>query len=373
MKKALVAAAVAGALAAPSAMAADLKISMEWGQALAFGETTTTTVAGVNNTVDIQEVTDAGRNRLKFLWDETLDNGLAVHARMVFNVAGTSNAGAVSIRNAYIGLTGDFGSIKVGTEEHFFEVDLITDPLGADYNRTSDPILSLNLGNTGFSFTRRDSESVWWTSKPMNGFMARAAYIMGPASGDGAPTAGADQDGMQVGLSYMTGPMRIDVSQATYNDYANTGAEDVAPVAGSEATATSLKVAYDFGTFKVIGAVWNMEQTGITFTDSSGDAATAVEASGQSLNFEMPVAGGMVWAAMSSIGDQDTTTAAGSAAINDSGKDGWDIGYLHNMSAQTYVFVRYGTSETGLNFNADAGGNTSSETDELLIGWLLNY
>ena len=33
MKKALIAAAVAGAFAAPSAMAADLSINMEWGQA----------------------------------------------------------------------------------------------------------------------------------------------------------------------------------------------------------------------------------------------------------------------------------------------------------------------------------------------------
>ena len=54
---------------------------------------------GVATTIDQQEIIDAGRNRLKFNWTDTLDNGIGVHAYMVFNTAGTTNAGAVSIRN----------------------------------------------------------------------------------------------------------------------------------------------------------------------------------------------------------------------------------------------------------------------------------
>ena len=42
MKKALIAAAVAGAFAAPSAMAAELSTNIYWSQAISFGETTTT-------------------------------------------------------------------------------------------------------------------------------------------------------------------------------------------------------------------------------------------------------------------------------------------------------------------------------------------
>ena len=84
----------------------------------------------------------------------------------------------------------------------------------------------------------------------------------------------------------------------------------------------------------------------------------------------MPLAGGVAWVGMASQGDQDATTVAGSQAITDSGKDGWHVGYLHNMSAQTYMFVRYGSQETGLNFDATAG---STEQNEMLLGWLLNY
>lgn len=372
MKKALVAAAVAGALAAPTAMAADLSINMEWGQALRFGETTTTT-AGVDSTVDIQEVADAGRNRLKFNFTETLDNGIGVHAYMVFNTAGTSNAGAVSIRNAFVGFSGEFGSVSIGTNEHFFETDLLTDPLFGDYGATADKIQHINLGQSGFNFTRRDSESVWWTSKDMNGFKLRAAYIMGPASGDGAPTAGADQNGNQIGLSYASGPLFVGVNQATYNDYGlNTAAissEAAVPIAGSEAKATSLRVDYDLGFAHVQAAIWNMEHQGISVAGTGG-TFTSVEASGQGVNIEVPMNGGKAFASMSSIGDQDSTIAGVTSAVVDSGKDSWDVGYIHDMSAQTYMFVRYGSSETGLNFTTTAN---TTETNELLVGWLLNY
>ena len=373
MKKALIAAAVAGAFAAPSAMAADLSIGLEWGQALAFGELTTTD-GGVDSTVDTQEVFDAGRNRIKFNWTETLDNGIGVHAYLVFGTLNTASgdpqfgANGVDIRNANIGFSGDFGTLQVGTNEHFHETDLIIDPLAADYLNTGDALAFMSLGRSGFNFLRRDGESVWWTSNAMNGFQARATYIMGPQNA----TADADQDGLIAGLSYSQGPMHVAVTQATYNDYAVDGGAG-APIAGTEATMTSLKASYDMGVVKVTAATWDIEQSGLAgagITNASGTAVTDLEVSATAIDITMPLANGLAWVGMASSGDQDGTTAAGSQAINDSGKDGWHVGYLHNMSAQTYMFVRYGTQETGVNFDATAG---STDRSELLLGWLLNY
>jgi len=246
---------------------------------------------------------------------------------------------------------------------------LIIDPLAADYGATADAISHINIGQTGFNFTRRDGESIWYTSNDMNGIQFRAAYIMGPQTVPGS--ADADQDGNQIGLSYRSGPLFVGVNQATYNDYANsggTGSGD-APIAGTEAKGTSLKVSYDFGAFSVTGAMVSMEQSGIS-TAVTGGTATAISADSTSLNVTMPVAGGKVWLDISEIGNQDANIAGVTSAIVDSGKDSWDVGYLHDMSAQTYVFVRYGSSETGVNFDSTVG---STETDELLFGWLLNY
>ena len=85
----------------------------------------------------------------------------------------------MSSRNSNIGFSGDFGTVQIGANEHFSETDLIFDP--------STLTLALrvmryhtSMGQTGFNFTRRDTESIWWTSNNMNGFRARAVYIMGP-------------------------------------------------------------------------------------------------------------------------------------------------------------------------------------------------
>jgi hypothetical protein len=372
MKKALIAAAVAGAFAAPSAMAAELQINLDWGQALQFGEVTTTTAAGVDSTIDTSNVADAGRNRLKFNFTETLDNGVDVHAYMVFNTSTSADGGGggnAAIRNANIGFSGDFGTVNVGTNEHFFETDLIIDPLAADYNATADPILHIGVGSTGFQFVRRDGESIWYSSKDMNGIQFRAAYIMGPQTA----TADADQDGTQVGLSYRSGPLFVGVNQATYNDYdqgSNNGTiGTAAAVAGTEAKATSLKVSYDFGAFSVTGAMADIEQSGISQAVTGG-TATAISVDMKALNVTMPVSGGKVWFGIAENGNQDANIAGVTSAIVDSGKDSWDVGYLHDMSAQTYVFVRYGSSETGLNFDTTAG---STETTDLLFGWCLTY
>ena len=373
MKKAIIAAAVAGAFAVPSAMAADLSVNLEWGQALQFGETTTTAADGTTTSTDIQSIADAGRNRIKWNWTETLDNGIGVHAYLVFgNLAtsnggsGASNAGGVDIRNAFIAFSGDFGTIHLGTNENFFELDMLTDVTYGDYGATADKIQHINLGQTGFNFTRRDQESIWFHSKSMNGFDVRAAYIMGVNA-----DANADEVGMQIGLRYNAGPLTISVNQATYEDFNAAGAQTGgAATAGTEAKATSLNVTYDMGVLHIQAAMWDMEQSGLDVTTTSGANTTAVEASGSGIQVEMPTANGIVFAALSSIGDQDATRAGASSAIIDSGRDSWDVGYLHNMSSETYMFVRYGQREDGLNFTSTAG---SVESDELLFGWLLNY
>ena len=200
----------------------------------------------------------------------------------------------------------------------------------------------------------------------MNGFDVRAAYIMGVNA-----DANADEVGMQIGLRYNAGPLTISVNQATYEDFNAAGAQTGgAATAGTEAKATSLNVTYDMGVLHIQAAMWDMEQSGLDVTTTSGANTTAVEASGSGIQVEMPTANGIVFAALSSIGDQDATRAGASSAIIDSGRDAWDVGYLHKMGSHTYMFVRYGQREDGLNFTSTAG---SVESDELLFGWLLNY
>jgi len=294
---------------------------------------------------------------------------------------GTANAGGVNTRNANVGFNGDFGTVQIGANEHFSETDLIFDPSYADFGDTGDALSFIRVGQTGFNFTRRDSESVWFTSNNMNGFQIRAAYIMGP---EALSSAAVDPQGTQFGLTYSNGPLMVGVSQATYEDYAASGSESATAavvgnadgdtvatpgVAGSETKMTTIRGSYDMGMVVVKAARWTIEQTGFTNIGVNTNAS-GLEVEGSSIYVGMPVGGGTLWAQSSSLGDQDSTVAGVTSALAQSGKSGFDVGFHMPMNANVNMFARYGESETDLNFDATAG---STETEQFMFGWQLMY
>ena len=329
MKKVLIAAAVAGAFAAPSLMAADLSTNIYWGQGLAFGDNTTTN-AGVDSTTDINSIRTDGGNRLMMTWSDTLDNGLGLTAYLSMGNLGQADGGNsgnnVALRNSNIAISGDFGRVAFGTNEHFTETDMINDPLYADYGNTAAAIYQQSVGSTGFAFVRRDSRSVWWNSNDMNGLTLKAAYIMGVQA-----SADADQDGHQIGVQYSSGPLTVGVNQAQYNDYNAAGAESAGvaainaagddvelaaqadAVAGTEASITSYRVHYDMGIVMLKAGMWQIEQSGLTGAGIN-ENATAFEVTGSTLFVSMPLSAGTLYGEFTQTGDQDATTAAGTPA-----------------------------------------------------------
>ena len=366
MKKALVAAAVAGAFAAPYAMAADgPSVGIYMAEALTFGDTTTTNGNAVTKQ-DSDRVSDGGGNRLMFSWTDTLNNGMTLHVYQSFgnlaNSEGQFGQNNVRNRNTHIGLSGDFGSIRMGTNEHFIEGDAIIDGYGADWGTGGEGLNHMTLGQTGFAFVRRDSNSVWWNSNDYNGLTFRAAYIGGPAA-DAANRA--DPEGMQIGVKYSSGAFSVGYNQGSYDDYAADGANDATTgVAGSEVEANQFNAAYDFGSFSMKATMIDMEQT------NHAGAGTGFAARGYSVNITMPVSGGRVIANIGSISDQDQTVGGATTALNDSGRESFDIGYQHDFSANTYGFVRYDSREDGINFDAVAGG---TESENVMLGIVFSY
>jgi hypothetical protein len=387
MKKALIAVAVAGAFVAPSAMAAEMSTNIYWSQGIAVGDTTTTeaTDATNNGKVDAGGLNDGGGNRINIAWTETLDNGMGLRAQVGLGNLGFSNndpsfaANTVSLRNSFIALSSDFGTVAFGTTETMSELDLIMDPMYGDYGNGADALSFINVGQTGANFTRRDGEAVWWNSNVVNGFQFKAFYTFGPQT----QTATADPDGMQLGVVYNSGPLMVGINQATYNDYADSmmevaagvGGAAVDPVAGNEGKMTSFRAGYDFGAFSISGAVWDIEQSmsvGNEHTDSLGGINSEYQVNGRTVIMKMPVATGTIWVQASTLSDVDATVAATgvSASLRDSGKDGLDIGYVTPMSAHANAFVRYASSETGVNFDSTDG---ATETEEYMIGLQLSY
>jgi hypothetical protein len=397
MKKALIAAAVAGAFVAPTAMAAEgPSVNIYYPLALTMGDTEDSN--GNNSTAD-ETVRDGGGSRLMFTWTDQLNNGMSLTAYASFGNLGHSEAGGVSTRNSNISLTGEFGTLSMGTNEHFFEIDAITDGYGADWalNGTAAGGEGLNfqrIGRTGFNFTRRDTNSVWWTGPAMNNLQLRAVYVMGP---DATANDATDPEGYQIGAIYSMGGLNMRVAHASYDDYAADGtaggAANVidqnasnatagtiiaggATIAGSNAEGTQFIFGYDFGSFNASVGLISMEQS------FSGNT---IETSGYFASFIMPVEGGRIILNLGELGDQDIN----SQALRDSGISGLDIGYQHDLSANTYTFVRYQTQETGANFDdngatnaaiggaqgnaVDTTGDVDSDSSSFMAGIVFSY
>lgn len=368
MKKALTAAAVAVAFSAPSAMAAEgPTINVYLPLAVMIGDAENTTN---NTTQDRETLKTGGGSRIMFNWNDSLDNGMTLNAYMSLNIFDFDQAGGVASRNNYLGLTGDFGSIKLGTNEHFFETDAIFDGYGADWARlTSNTDADLDggsalgyqvIGRTGHGLVRRDTNSIWWTSNDLNGLTVKAAHIF---SSDATVNNSADESGYQLGVNYAIGGLSIKANIAKYDDIgvatAGSTAAATAAEAGDELEGTEFIFGYDFGAFSTTFMLIDMSHT-----DAS--AATTTEVNGYAANVTMPVATGRVLLNFGDLGDQDQ----GGAAVNDSGKSGFDIGYQHDMSANTYTFVRYSSTEQGANFTA-AGG--AQEFDAFIAGIVFSY
>ena len=369
MKKVLTAAAVAVAFAAPSAMAAEgPSINVYLPLAVMVGDAENTTA---NTTQDRDTLKTGGGSRLMFNWSDSLDNGMTYNAYMSVNLFNFDQAGALASRNSHVGLAGDFGSIKLGTNEHFFETDAIFDGYGADWARLTsnvDPDLDGGsglgyqvIGLVSQGFVRRDTNSIWWTSNDINGLTVKAAQIF---STDAVAGNAADESGYQVGFNYAIGGLSIKANMAKYDDVglggAGSSAVPTAAEAGDELEGTEFIFGYDFGAFKTTFMLIDMSHT-----DTS--AQTTTEANGYAANVTMPVATGRVLLNVGDLGNQDQ----GGVVVADSGKSGFDIGYQHDMSANTYTFIRYTSTEQGANFVTNGG--TAQEVDAMMAGIVFSY
>jgi len=177
MKKSLIALAVAGAFAAPAAMA-DVTISGAIAVGPAYinsgsatggaGSVTRTSIASNYSNINISSTDDIGNG-----------NKVIFNYQMQTNVSGFDTP---ANRNSYIGLTGSWGTFKAGNNENVYERWMYeSDPLdGAVGMGGSIQMLGhsgrqgpawFTVGDTaGDQFWRRTDQTLWYTSPDINGF-----------------------------------------------------------------------------------------------------------------------------------------------------------------------------------------------------------
>jgi len=382
MKKSLIALAVAGAFAAPSAMAVEFTPTMY--QSLAFSINSDES-GGAKTTADGESVRSGGGSTIGFKFTDDLGNGMTAEAFVHITTSIPSgNSFKFAGRNGYVGLTGNFGAVKLGANEHVYEVGQIIDGWGADWSGgnsvgfwTGAPT---RLGISGWNFTRQDLGSVWWTSPSWGGFVIDAAYITGP----GGAVIGAnalDAEGMQLAAKWSNSAFMVSGAWADYSNYGK----------GADTTRTSGLADQFGGGFKAdqsgtvdatglrltsvwtaawgnLGGSWNTMESEDTSVAAAATAKNKNEGDTFQITGTFNLASGRIILNYAQASDQDYR----GVAVANSGATGWDLGYQHDLSASSYAFIRWESNEGEINYDG-ANPGVKTESDALMLGLKVSY
>jgi predicted porin len=350
MKRNLVALAVAGAFLAPAAAMADGSGIVLTGVIhgdIGFGHEKDN-----NGNVVYKRQANIGTFATRWEIDGTEDLGWS---QVIFGLAvdqqfagsaragngkdtNNNNVGDINNRNSYLGLTGGWGTLKIGQNEHQYEIQqILQDPDPAAENTYSTLALMTSWGIDGrFNFTRRDAQSVWYTSPNFGGVTVDLAYI----TPRGGKVEGVTPDGYQLAAQWKsTFGLSLYGGIARYND--EDGATD------SKNDAFRVGVGYGMELFQVdvFGEQLKFKTTSLT------DKRTNIGVSG-ALNFGQH----HIRAAFST---------AGKLKRNGSNQDDTQarlflIGYAYTLSKRTELQVNYGKLDNKANAQFGAGGGQVS-------------
>jgi len=355
MKKVAIAAAVAGAFAT-SATAAELSTFIYQDYAINIADSST----GVSSV----GIADAGSNMVNFNYSDDLGNGLGLIGSFSMTARGadagtqgdvsegTDTSTGIMNRNSFIGLTGAFGKITFGTHELMNELEaILRNGWDANYQMGGDALAitqvysgSTVTGQTGY--TARVSQAVEWTSNDMNGLTLNIGHVEG-----GAATAAIDAAGTEFNILYNTGALKLSAGAGSHTDFGG--------VAGDKMDFSRLSFTYDAGVVSVAGTTTTVE-----YTDASANQAR--KQAGRHINVTMPTASGRIIANMSGQSDRRHN---GVAQAN-TGYSGWDIGYMHDASANTKMYVQFNSRSVDAGFDKN---QAKSDTENLLLGMRYVY
>ena len=312
MQKKLIALAVAGLVSAPAFAQSNVTIYGVADAAIGIGEHGDNDFQGVVNgilsgsRIGFRGTEDLG-NGLKAVF--TLEQGFDIGNGVAGPQVGPANdRDSAFSRQAFVGLSGGFGTVALGRQYapgYFFNYDAV---LGALVSPQS--ILSNGAGMSITPNSRaRWDNSLTYTGS-FSGLTARAIYSANAVETSMNPE---DDDAYGLSLDYSNGPLKVgglyQVIQNNANDQKEWG----------------LGASYDFGILTVAGSYQDAESIGFGSVD--GDL--------WQVGVIVPVgAAGNVHVAYGEV-DLDSNRGA----------ESWTVAYTHALSKRTTAYVGYNSTE----------------------------
>ena len=361
MKKSLIAMAVASAFVAPAAMA-EVTIS----GAINLGiEASKSTQGGVS-----KNYLNANYSNFNLSSTDDIGNGNKVIFNYQFDVSATAggnpaNLGAVNNRNSYLGIAGNWGAFKMGTNEnvyerHMYQADPLDGALGPGGNLmllgTPGNNVAFEVGQSGCTaatpcvgFYRRTDNTIWYESPNFNGFTFEVDYTLSAWKTAG----GTDPKVLSIGGKYAPDgmPFYVDVSYEKHDDMFGANAFGATAGSGSSDDAFQIGGGYMIGD---LGLHLRWEKLNYE-TDGSTSAVNEYERDAIWFGLKYNLPSGYIGAEVGIASEGETNVGE----IADSGAKLFGIGYFHNLSKQSQLQFIYGRTDNDTNGTYTQAGASS--------------
>ena len=339
MKKSLIIAAIAGIFAVPSAMAAEVN----GGIAAGIDRSKVSGSANSAQNVSATKIS-SGYTNISISHSEEFDNGMSgdlfIQLHLPITTAGAPDS-SVNNRNSYVGISGGFGSVRLGTNENAYERMLYEHSAhDGDWAYGTISIMGIapagagnDAGLRSHIWDRTDNTLMYFG--PDGPLKIEMDYVFG---GSGT-TATRTPSLLSLALEYDMGGVGLFAGYQVATDWAGNGAT---PTSARDDSALLFGAEFMMGDLSANVAMETLE-----YKDTTNNVST--ERSAFMVNATYPLASGNLALTYTNADDSDESNAGTNTTTND-GATGLYVGYYHPMGESTTLWAMYGKIK-----NDDAG------------------
>jgi len=258
-------------------------------------------------------------------------------------------AGVFSNRNTFLGLTGGFGTVKLGNMDTIYkeygQVEEIFGLTSGNFISPSNVLSQIGIGNSSTArFHERAKNSIQYQTPEFQGFQAGLQYSPDETKND-VPSTGLNKELWSMGVKWESGPLYLSAQYERHKDFfggsnnisgllSNIGTTD----ARSKDTAMRFSAAYRFGNHRVAGDIARLkyEESG----QAAGNKFVSYEHTNWAISFESSW-GGPWRTAIEYVSGGEGTCKLTILACSTTGLKGalFGGGVAYDLDKQTFLYA----------------------------------
>ncbi len=327
---------------------------------------------GSNNSSQNVSGTDmiSGASNLSISHSEELDNGMSGDVFLQFIMPTDTAGGNIQNRNSYVGLTGEFGSLRLGTNENAYErIIWEQNYQEGDWNYGTIQIMGVRPAGAGNDpgltshIWDRTSNTLMYFG-PEGPLAIELDYVFGGAG----TTATRTPSIVSMATEYEMGNIKLMAAYQVATDWN----------AGTASTATRDDTGFLMGAlFKLGNLEANILMETLEYKDTTNNVTTEVDH--WALNAKYPISSGTL-AFTYAVADDSTESNNGAITTPDDGANTYTVGYYHPLGAATTLFAMYHKTENNPAGDYDFGiqtalgaGNPGQDYTNYLVGLIMSF